>query len=90
MDSTIRSIEKAGGILNRMHKDAIEAVFTKNLALAEQATSLYRDAETSIRTAERGLVNAKPETIDRLATVVSALKAMSEINVDIADLAVTR
>jgi hypothetical protein len=36
------------------------------------------------------LVNAKPETIDRLATVVSALKAMSEINVDIADLAVTR
>ena len=90
MDSTIRSVEKAGNILNRMHKDAVEAVFTRNLALAEEATSLYRDAETSIKTAERGLVNAKPETIDRLATVVSALKAMSEINVDIADLAVTR
>lgn len=90
MDSTIRSVEKAGDILNRMHKDAVEAVFTRNLALAEEATSLYRDAETSIKMAERGLVNAKPETIDRLATVVSALKAMSEINVDIADLAVTR
>ena len=90
MDSTIRSIEKAGDILNRMHKDAVEAVFTRNLALAEEATSLYRDAEASIKMAERGLVNAKPETIDRLATVVSALKAMSEINVDIADLAVTR
>jgi len=90
MDSTVRSIEKAGGILNRMHKDAVEAVFARNLALAEEATGLYKDVETSIRTAERGLVNAKPETIDRLATVVSALKAMSEINVDIADLAVTR
>ena len=90
MDSTIRSIEKAGDILNRMHKDAVEAVFTRNLALAEEATSLYREAETSIKMAEQGLVNAKPETIDRLATVVSALKAMSEINVDIADLAVTR
>jgi phosphate uptake regulator len=90
MDNTIRSVEKAGNILNRMHKDAVEAVFTRNLSLAEEATSLYRDAVASIKTAERGLVNAKPETIDRLATVVSALKAMSEINVDIADLAVTR
>jgi phosphate uptake regulator len=90
LDSTIRSVEKAGVILNRMHKDAVDAVFTRNLALAEEATGLYKDAETSIRRAERGLVNAKPETIDRLATVVSALKAMSEINVDIADLAVTR
>lgn len=89
MDGTLRSIEKAGNILNRMHKDAVESVFARNLALAEQATGLYRYAETSIRTAERGLVNARPETIDRLATVVSALKAMSEINVDIADLAVT-
>ena len=90
LDSTIRSVEKAGVILNRMHKDAVDAVFTRNLTLAEEATGLYKDAETSIRRAERGLVNAKPETIDRLATVVSALKAMSEINVDIADLAVTR
>jgi phosphate uptake regulator len=90
MDGTIRSIERAGEILNRMHKDAVEAVFTQNLALAEEATSLYKEAGTNIRTAERGLVNAKPESIDRLATVVSALKAMSEVNVDIADLAVTR
>lgn len=90
LDSTIRSVEKAGVILNRMHKDAVDAVFTRNLTLAEEATGLYKDADTSIRRAERGLVNAKPETIDRLATVVSALKAMSEINVDIADLAVTR
>lgn len=90
MDSTVRSIEKAGSILNHMHKDAVDAVFARNLALAEEAAGLYKDAEASIRMAERGLVNAKPETIDRLATVVSALKAMSEINVDIADLAVTR
>ncbi len=90
MEATIRSIDKAGGILNRMHKDAVEAVFTRNLGLAEQVTNLYREANATIRTAERGLVNAKPETIDRLATVVSALKAMSGINVDIADLAVTR
>jgi phosphate uptake regulator len=90
MEATIRSVDKAGGILNRMHKDAVEAVFTRNLALAQEVTNLYGDAETTIRAAERGLVNAKPETIDRLATVVSALKAMSGINVDIADLAVTR
>jgi phosphate uptake regulator len=90
MESTIRSIDKAGGVLNRMHKDAVEAVFTRNLALAEEVTRLHNEVRTSIRTAERGLVNAKPETIDRLATAVSALKAMSEINVDIADLAVTR
>lgn len=89
-EGTIRSIDKAGGVLNRMHKDAVEAVFTRNLAMAQEVTNLYNEAKASIRTAERGLVNARPETIDRLATVVSALKAMSGINVDIADLAVTR
>jgi len=89
-DGTMRSIEKAGGILNRMHKDAVEAVFTRNLALAQEVTRLSTEAASSIRTSERSLVNAKPETIDRLATVVSALKGMSGINVDIADLAVTR
>jgi phosphate uptake regulator len=89
MDSTIRSVEKAGSIINRMHKDAIEAVFTRNLSLAEEATGLYSTVEASVKMAERGLVNARPDTIDRLATVVSALKAMNEINVDIADLAVT-
>jgi len=89
-DGTIRSIDKAGGVLNRMHKDAVEAVFTRNLALAQEVANLYSEANASIRTAERGLVNAKHDTIDRLATTVSALKAMSGINVDIADLAVTR
>lgn len=90
MPSTARSIEKAGSILNRMHKDAVDAVFTRNLALAQEVTRLNADVAASIKIAERGLVNAKPETIDRLATVVSALKAMSGINVDIADLTVTR
>ena len=89
-DGAIRSIDKAGDVLNRMHKDAVEAVFTRNLALAQAVANLYSEANASIRTAERGLVNAKPDTIDRLATAVSALKAMSGINVDIADLAVTR
>ena len=89
-DGIVRSIDKAGSVLNRMHKDAVEAVFTRNLALAQEVANLYSDANASIRTAERGLVNAKPDTIDRLATAVSALKAMSGINVDIADLAVTR
>jgi len=89
-EGTLRSVDKAGGVVNRMHKDAVEAVFTRNLALAQEVTNLYSDANASIKTAERGLVNAKPDTIDRLATVISALKAMSGINVDIADLAVTR
>lgn len=89
-DGTIRSMEKAGATLMRMHKDAVEAVFTRNLALAQEVTKLSAEATASIRTAERSLVNAKPETIDRLATVVSALKGMSGINVDIADLAATR
>lgn len=89
-DGTIRSIEKAGDALNRMHKEAVEAVFARNLALAQEVAKLYDEARANIKTAERGLVNAKPETIDRLTTVVSALKAMSETNVDIADLAATR
>jgi phosphate uptake regulator len=90
MEGAMRSVEKAGDVLNRMHKDAVDAVFTRNLALAQEVTNLSSDANASIRSAERGLVNAKPETIDRLATVISALRAMSGINVDIADLAVTR
>ncbi len=90
IDGTIRSIDRAGATLNRMHKDAVDAVFTRNLALAQEVTRLSGETTASIRTAERGLVNAKPQTIDRLATVVSALKGMSGINVDIADLAATR
>lgn len=90
IDGTIRSIDRAGAILNGMHKDAVEAVFTRNLALAQGVTQLSADVTAGIRAAERGLVNAKPETIDRLATAVSALKGMAGINVDIADLAATR
>jgi len=90
IDGTIRSIDKAGEILNRMHKDAVESVFTRNLALAQGVTKLNEEVAASTRAAERGLVNARPETIDRLATVVSALKGMAGINVDIADLAATR
>ncbi len=90
LEATVRSIEKAGITINGIHRDAVEAVFTRNLALAQSVTRLSTDAAVNIRTAERGLVNAKAETIDRLAPILSALKGMSGINVDIADLAVTR
>jgi hypothetical protein len=72
-----------------MHKNAVEAVFTRRVTLVQEVTDLAAEAAASLKAAERGLVNARPETIDRLATVISALKAMSETNVDIADLAVT-
>lgn len=90
MEAAAHCIERAGITINRMHRDAVEAVFTRNLTLAQTATLLSTDAAASIRKAERGLVNAKAETIDRLTPVLSALKGMSGINVDIADLAVTR
>ena len=86
----MRSIEKAGMTINEIHRKAVEAVFTRDLALAQSVTRLSGDVAITIRTAERGLVNVKAATIERLAPVLSALKAMSEINVDIADLAVTR
>jgi phosphate uptake regulator len=88
-DGTMRSIQRVGDILNRMHKNAVEAVFTRRVTLVQEVTDLAAEAAASLKAAERGLVNARPETIDRLATVISALKAMSETNVDIADLAVT-
>jgi len=90
MEGTFRSIDRAGSVVSRMHKDAVDAVFARNLAAAQGVYNLFGEAEAAIRSAERGLVGAKPETIDRLATVVSSLKGMSGINVDIADLAATR
>jgi phosphate uptake regulator len=45
-DGTIRSIEKAGDALNLMHKEAVEAVFARNLALAQEVAKLYDDWST--------------------------------------------
>lgn len=85
-----RALERSGEAANSMYTHSVEAVLSRDLKLASQVGSMQEPALKSIREAERALVGLGPELIDKTTSAVSSLKSMCEINVDIADLAMTR
>ena len=85
-----RSLEKCGKTANLMYANSVEAVLSKNLELVSEVGDLHERALDEIKGAERALLGLGPALLDKTTSAISSLKSMCEINVDIADLAMTR
>ncbi len=85
-----KSVEKAGDAINAMYNSAVEAVLSRNLKLVANVERLRSTSDQTIKSAEKFLAGMNARLITRATSVVASLRAMSEVNVDIADLAVTR
>jgi phosphate uptake regulator len=85
-----RSLEKSGDTVNSMYGSSIDAVLSRNLDLASAVGDRHTFALERIREAERSLSGLRTELLDKATSAIASLKAMCEINKDIADLAMTR
>jgi len=88
--SLSRALKKSGEIVNLMYGHSVEAVLSRNLQLASEVGNMEKRALETIREAERALRGLGADLLDKTTSTVSSLKSMCEINVDIADLAMTR
>jgi len=88
--SLSRAVQKSGDAVNSMYGHSVEAVLSRDLKLASDVGRMRPGAIENIREAERVLVGLGPELLDKATSAISSLKSMCEINVDIADLAMTR
>jgi len=85
-----RSLERTGKVVGSMYASSVEAVLSRNLKLLPDVEDLHKKALAEIREAERALLRLAPGILDKTTSTVSSLRAMCELNVDIADLAMTR
>ena len=85
-----RYLDRSGETINSMYADSVEAVLSRNLKLASQVGTLHKRALEDLRSAKRALLGLGADLLDKTPSAISSLKSMCEINVDIADLAITR
>jgi phosphate uptake regulator len=85
-----KAIGKAGSAIHSMYDSAVEAVLTRNLKLVPSVERLREESDQSIRASERFLSGMNARLISKATSGIGSLRAMAEVNVDIADLAVTR
>jgi hypothetical protein len=55
-----------------------------------EVVALHRKALDEIKTVERAFIGLEHDLLDNATSAISSLKSMCEINIDIADLAMTR
>lgn len=85
-----RYLRKSGGTVNLMYANSVESVLSRNLKLISEVGDLHTRALDEIRAVERALLGLGHGLLDETTSAISSLKSMCEINVDIADLAMTR
>lgn len=85
-----KRLDKSGRIVNSMYSLSVEAVLSRNLNMASEVGDLHKEAIADLRETERALAGLGSELFDRATSAISSLMSMCEINVDIADLAITR
>jgi len=88
--SLSKGVQKCGSIVNTMYSLAIEAVLSRNLAVAAEATKLGQQALIEMGTLERTFEQLRSDILGKATSAISSLKAMRGVSVDIADLAMTR
>jgi len=86
----VRSLTQTGETINLMYTIAIEAVLSRDLSLISKVGDLQRRSLEELKGVERALLGLGHGLLDETTSAISALKSMSEINVDIADLAIAR
>jgi phosphate uptake regulator len=85
-----RTIDKSSRTINSMYSLSIEAVLSRNLKMASEANDLGREAIEELDAAEHALGGVSSGVLGRVTSVLSSLRSMCEVNIDIADLAITR
>jgi phosphate uptake regulator len=85
-----KAMERAGEAINAMYDSAVQAVLLRNLRLVAKVEQLQVECDHAIAAVEKFLASMDPRTITMATSGIASLKAMREVNVDIADLAVTR
>jgi hypothetical protein len=73
-----------------MYSLSIEAVLSRSLDMASEVNDLGLEAVEALDAAERTIRSVGPELIGSASSALASLKSMCELNIDIADLAVTR
>jgi phosphate uptake regulator len=85
-----RTVEKGSRMVNTMYSLSIEAVLSRSLKMASEANDLGQEALETLDAAERAFGGMSSELLGRASSALSSLKSMCGVNIDIADLAVTR
>lgn len=85
-----KAMEKAGTIINAMYDSAVQAVLSRSLRLVAKVEQLQTECDEAVGAVEKFLTSMNPRTITIVTSGIASLKAMREVNIDIADLAVTR
>jgi hypothetical protein len=73
-----------------MYSLSIEAVLSRSLNMASEANALGQEALEELEVAERALGGMSSEFLGKATSALASLKSMCEVNIDIADLAITR
>jgi len=83
-------LEKIGDMIYKMHEDALGSVLARDLKTASKFSTRSLEVKSFIEKAEEILLETPREVVEQLTPVIVALSRMNDLNVDIADLTVTR
>jgi phosphate uptake regulator len=85
-----KTLDRGSRTINSMYSLSIEAVLSRSLNMASEANALGQEALEELEVAERALGGMSSEFLGKATSALASLKSMCEVNVDIADLAITR
>lgn len=83
-------LEKVGAGLNGMYRDAVGAVLSRDLRLAQATREKYSEARKLLSQVETSIARLPRPLVNPMVAVLIALNRMCEITVDISDLTITR
>ncbi len=83
-------LDKIGGAVNVMYKDAVGSVLSRDLKLASSVAPRFKEAKKQLAVAEAAVADSSRPLVNHLVAAIIALNRMCEISVDISDLTITR
>jgi AbrB family looped-hinge helix DNA binding protein len=89
-DELIKTLNKINELINNMYYKAVISVLSKNLKIASEVRDKKEEASKLFEEFEKSLLEAPKTIIKCLTAVLTALKRLCELTIDIADLAVTK
>ncbi|MEM3507292.1 MAG: phosphate uptake regulator PhoU [Candidatus Bathyarchaeia archaeon] len=89
-EELIKTLSKISELINNMYYKAVISVLSKNLKMASEVRDKNEKALKLFEEFEKGLLDTQKSIIKCMAAVLTALKRLCELTIDIADLAVTK
>jgi AbrB family looped-hinge helix DNA binding protein len=89
-DELTKTLSKINELINNMYYKAVISVLSKNLKMASEVRDKKEEASKLFEEFEKGLLDAPKTIIKCMTAVLTALRRLCELTIDIADLAVTK